>query len=172
MSDSTVFALMRVVALQFCSKGIRKLSMSKKYEISLTSEFESSDSANVGELRGEEVADLRQPRDSRPGQPLAEAVPGNGGALPPPHLGKEGIDRLELCGEGANVEKDMIHHLSLLIAVFTQIQLQVGIQSADNVFLVSVQGISNTRVISDFHSKSPDLVIIIIDLSEVTVPDE
>ena len=42
----------------------------------------------------------------------------------------------------------------------------------DNVFLVSVQGISNTRVISDFHSKSPDLVIIIIDLSEVTVPDE
>ena len=43
---------------------------------------------------------------------------------------------------------------------------------ADNVFLVSVQGISNTRVISDFHSKSPDLVIIIIDLSKVTVPDE
>ena len=38
--------------------------------------------------------------------------------------------------------------------------------------ILSVQGISNTRVISDFHSKSPDLVIIIIDLSEVTVPDE
>ena len=30
--------------------------------------------------------------------------------------------------------------------------------------ILSVQGISNTRVISDFHSKSPDLVIIIIDL--------
>ena len=38
--------------------------------------------------------------------------------------------------------------------------------------ILSVQGISNTRVISDSHSKSPDLVIIIIDLSEVTVPDE
>ena len=61
------------------------------HKMSLTSEFESLDSADVGELRGEAVEDLRQPRDSRPGQPLAEALPGNGGALPPPHLGKEGI---------------------------------------------------------------------------------
>ena len=37
---------------------------------------------------------------------------------------------------------------------------------------LSVKGISCTHVILDFHSKSPDLVIIIIDLSEVTVPDE
>ena len=50
--------------------------------------------------------------------------------------------------------------------------LQFFTSSPDNVFLVSVQGISNTRVISDFHSKSPDLVTIIFDLSKVTVPEE
>ena len=59
---------------------------------------------------------------------------------------------------------EMLNHFAHLSSVLYQ--------RPDNVFLVSVQGISNTRVISDFHSKSPDLVIIIIDLSEVTVPDE
>ena len=36
----------------------------------------------------------------------------------------------------------------------------------------SVKGISCTRVISDFHSKIPDLIPIIFYLSKVTLPDE
>ena len=38
--------------------------------------------------------------------------------------------------------------------------------------ILSVQGISNTCVILDFQSKSPDLVTFIFDLSKVTVPEE
>ena len=41
----------------------------------------------------------------------------------------------------------------------------------DGIFTIRL-GVSSTRVILDFHSKSPDLVTIIFDLSEVTVPDE
>ena len=43
---------------------------------------------------------------------------------------------------------------------------------AEGLFSLSVKGISCTCVISHFHSKSPDLVTIIFDLSKGTVPDE
>ena len=48
----------------------------------------SSDSRDVGELRREAVEDLRQPRNAGPGQPVAKAVPGNGGALSSSHFRK------------------------------------------------------------------------------------
>ena len=40
------------------------------------------------------------------------------------------------------------------------------------VFSLAVKGISSTRVILDFHSKSPELVTNIFDLSKMTVPEE
>ena len=43
---------------------------------------------------------------------------------------------------------------------------------ADMGISLSVKGISCTRVILDFHSKSLDLATIIFDLSKVTLPDE
>ena len=50
--------------------------------------------------------------------------------------------------------------------------VRMGVWRAESLFSLSVKGISCTRVISDFHLKSPDLVTISFDLSKVTVPDE
>ena len=52
------------------------------YKMCLTFDDCSSDSRDVGELRGKAVEDFRQSRHGGPRKPLAEAVPGNGRALP------------------------------------------------------------------------------------------
>ena len=43
---------------------------------------------------------------------------------------------------------------------------------AESLFLISEPRYLTDLCISDFHSKSPDLVTIILDLSKVTVPEE
>ena len=43
---------------------------------------------------------------------------------------------------------------------------------ADSLFLVAEPRYLKDLCILDFHSKSPDLVTIILDLSKVTVPEE
>ena len=51
------------------------------------------------------------------------------------------------------------------------VMFELGL-SADSLFLVAEPRYLKDLCILDFHSKSPDLVTIILDLSKVTVPEE